>query len=173
MRLIVTGMTANHGGMETYIIEMFRTLKNRIDFTFIVNTDLPIAYQEEILDNGGKIVRLPSKRKHLFSHRKGYTHFFKDNRGKYDLIYCNLLSLTNMDDITYALKNGFPVIVHSHNNNDDVPGRSHEAPRPDHAPPLARQGRGRRMRPAASAQYEMTKKKPAYPPRRSRARRAP
>ncbi len=122
MKVLITGMTANNGGVESYVIELFRNLKNEISFSFLVNTEGRTAYEEEIIKSGCDIIRLPSKRRHPVRHINRYREFFREHRDDYDIVYCNILSLTNIDDILYPFKNGIPVIVHSHNNGDDIGG---------------------------------------------------
>lgn len=122
MRVLITGMTSNYGGVESYVFELYKQLRNDIRFSFLVNTTDKIAFEDELISDGCEIVRLPSRRKDFLSHYQQYGSFFRNNSSKYDLIYCNLLSLTNIDDVKYASKYGLPIIVHSHNCDDDIKG---------------------------------------------------
>ena len=122
MRVLITGMTSNYGGVESYVFELYKQLRNVIRFSFLVNTMDKIAFEDELISDGCEIVRLPSRRKNFLGHYQQYGNFFRNNSSKYDLIYCNLLSLTNIDDVKYASKHGLPVIVHSHNCDDDIKG---------------------------------------------------
>ncbi len=122
MRVLITGMTSNYGGVESYVFELYKQLRSDIRFSFLVNTTDKIAFEDELISDGCEIVRLPSRRKDFLSHYQQYGSFFRNNSSKYDLIYCNLLSLTNIDDVKYASKYGLPIIVHSHNCDDDIKG---------------------------------------------------
>ena len=67
-RILVYGMTNLKGGIESYIMNVYRNLDySKIIFDFICDFS-EIAYYEEIKKNGSKIYFIPSKRKNLFSH---------------------------------------------------------------------------------------------------------
>lgn len=119
-RYLMTGMTPNPGGVEAYIMNLVRHLDpDKVRFDYLVNFEEPIAYEQELRDMGSKIIRLPGRRKHPIHHQIEYRKFFRSKNERYDGIYCNLLSLANIDDLTYAKKSGFKrIIAHSHNADD-------------------------------------------------------
>ena len=119
-RYLMTGMTPNPGGVEAYIMNLVRHLDpEKVRFDYLVNFEEPIAYEEKLREMGSEIIRLPGRRKHPLRHQIEYRRFFRNVNGRYDGIYCNLLSLANIDDLTYAKKNGIRrILAHSHNSDD-------------------------------------------------------
>lgn len=119
-KFLITGMTPTAGGIEAYIMNLLRNIDNKkIQFDFLVNFEDTIAFENEILSYGCHIYRLPGRKKHPFFHYIQYNSFFKKYARHYDGIYCNLLSLTNIDDLCFASKNGISQIIsHAHNNDD-------------------------------------------------------
>ena len=46
----------DHGGAETMIMNYFRTIdKNKVHFDFLVHTDEPGEYDDEIINTGGGV----------------------------------------------------------------------------------------------------------------------
>lgn len=119
-RYLMTGMTPNPGGVEAYIMNLVRHIDpEKVQFDYLVNYEEMIAYEQELRTMGADIIRLPGRRKHPVAHQTVYRKFFKNAGERYDGIYCNLLSLANIDDLTYAKKNKINrIIAHSHNSND-------------------------------------------------------
>ena len=119
-RYLMTGMTPNPGGVEAYIMNLVRHIdSDKIQFDYLVNYEEPIAYEQELQEMGSKIIRLPGRKKHPLRHQMEYRKYFGNVNSRYDGIYCNLLSLANIDDLIYAKKNCIRrIIAHSHNSND-------------------------------------------------------
>jgi len=117
-------MTNNPGGVEAYVMNLVRHLDHeKIRIDFLVNYEGHIAYEEEIKSWGSKIIYLVGRRKHPWKHYCDYRKFFRQHGRAYDGIYCNVLALTNMDDIRFAYKAGIPVIgVHAHNSSAPAGG---------------------------------------------------
>lgn len=102
-RYLMTGMTPNPGGVEAYIMNLVRHIDpEKVQFDYLVNYEEVIAYEQELRTMGADIIRLPGRRKHPVAHQTVYRKFFKNAGERYDGIYCNLLSLANIDDLTYA-----------------------------------------------------------------------
>lgn len=119
-KYLMTGMTPNYGGIEAYIMNLARHIdSNKIHFDFLVNYEETIAFEEELRAMGAEIIRLPGRRKAPVRHETEYRKFFEQCRGKYDGIYCNLMSLANIDDLKYAKKSHIErIIAHSHTSDD-------------------------------------------------------
>lgn len=65
-RILVYGMTNLKGGIESYIMNIYRNLEyNKIIFDFICDFS-EIAYYEEIKKNGSKVYFIPSKERIYF-----------------------------------------------------------------------------------------------------------
>ncbi len=121
-RILVTGLTENPGGVESFFINLHRYVDHTVlQFDFIKHTPLPLAYEDEFKAAGGKVFYLCGRRKNPFRHYMDYSAFYRHNAQNYNGIYCNLLSLTNIDDLKFARRYGIPMrIAHSHNNGDDA-----------------------------------------------------
>lgn len=117
---LMTGMTPNPGGVEAYIMNLVRHIDpEKVRFDYLVNYEKPIAYEQELRDMGSEIIRLPGRRKHPIRHQMEYRKYFESINGRYDGIYCNLLSLANIDDLIYAKKSRIRrIIAHSHTSDD-------------------------------------------------------
>ncbi|WP_270769972.1 glycosyltransferase [Lactobacillus crispatus] len=116
-RVLVYGMTENYGGVESVIINYYRHIPtDHVQFDFITNSQKPIAYQDEILGNGGKVFVIPVKEKHPIEYRKVVHNFFKEKGNQYDAIWVNRNDLINIDYLKLARKYGIKKrIIHSHN----------------------------------------------------------
>ena len=120
LRILITGMTENPGGIEAYIMNIYRNVDHsKLQFDFIVNSNCKIAYNEEISAYGGQIFRLHGRRENPLLHLLDYYLFFKNHSQRYNGIYVNALSLANIDAIKLAYKfNIKKRILHAHNNAD-------------------------------------------------------
>ena len=56
MKIAVVGLSPKVGGVETFIINMFRSLYQKHDFYFLTSYDEDVCYKDEILKNNGKII---------------------------------------------------------------------------------------------------------------------
>lgn len=117
IKVLVVGMTATTGGVESVIMNYFRNVdKRECRFDFISEFN-NIAYQDEILDMGSRIFKVIPRKKSIFRHKKSLCEIFKENR--YDAIWVNLCTLSNISYLKYAKKYGVKVrIVHSHNSKN-------------------------------------------------------
>ncbi|MCB5712147.1 glycosyltransferase family 1 protein [Lactonifactor longoviformis] len=117
-RILVYGMTNNPGGIETYLMNILRSLdKDRITFDFV--TDFPeIVYKEEILSYNSKVFYIPPKGKKLFKHWTKLWRILREHP-EYRIVYFNILdagaAVTML--IPWMLKRR--IIVHSHNGSTD------------------------------------------------------
>lgn len=117
-RILQIGMTSNYGGIESFIMNVYRNIdRNRFQFDFINmepgNKD--IAYSDEIRQLGGKIYKIPGRRENLLENRKQLKRVIRKNN--YDFIHNNILTWSYSDGITLPLKySSSRVIIHSHNS---------------------------------------------------------
>ena len=122
-RILICGLTDTYGGMEAYVMEIFRHCdKNRVQFDFLFFEHQNVSYQHEIKKLGGGIIILPLLKRHPFSYYKSLNRIFKKNQ--YYAVYyqCNH-KLKYLRILSSARKNGVPVrAVHSHNSEDKTIG---------------------------------------------------
>ncbi|OUO46571.1 hypothetical protein B5F79_06515 [Olsenella sp. An285] len=122
MRILVTGFTANYGGVESLVMGYYREMKKLDDalvFDLLGYADEP-AYREEIARLGGKVYTVPSP-KHA-GHRKALKEFFHVHGGEYDALWCNKCDL---HDIGYlqAARSCIPKrILHAHSSRLNYDG---------------------------------------------------
>ena len=122
-RVLIGGFTHNVGGMEIYIMEIYRHMdRTKVQFDFLNIEFEKLAFEDEILELGGKIIKLPTivgdnrNRKRilhdLFSKTKYVAVYFQFNRKP-----------VNFDVFRIAKAYGVKkCIIHSHNSEDHVKG---------------------------------------------------
>lgn len=112
---IVSAM--NRGGLETFIMNIYRNIdRNIVQFDFLVHTDKEGDYDREILELGGNIYSVPSRREGIFENRQALDRFFKSN-DKYNVVHQHVSSLSYIEPLKVAKKYGVKTrIVHSHSS---------------------------------------------------------
>lgn len=119
-RVLVFGMTSNPGGVETFIMNILRSL-DRTQFELDFLTDCEnIAFSDEIKSLGCSIYSIPKRGKHPIKYTKEIKSFFYQNKDYYDVIWVNLCNLINIDTLRLAKENGIQKrIIHCHNAQYD------------------------------------------------------
>ena len=106
-------MTYNPGGMEAYIMSLYRAAdKSRIAFDFVTDFDR-IAYADEIEQGGSKVYFIPAKSKNPFGHLSAFKKLLREHP-EYDVIYFNILNSGAAFTMSVAKKLGRKCYVHSH-----------------------------------------------------------
>lgn len=121
MLVLVFGMTANPGGVESVIMNYYRNIdRNKIDFEFLCTSDT-IAYENEIIQSGGRIYKIVARKENPIRFRIQLHRFMKENAKRYDAIWVNLCSLVNIDYLIEARRFSIPRrIIHCHNADNDA-----------------------------------------------------
>lgn len=117
-KILQIGMTSNYGGIESFIMNVYRNIdRNKFQFDF-VNMETggkALAYSDEIKSLGGKIYNIPGRRENLKANRNQLKKIIEENN--YDFVHNNVLTWSYSDGITLPLKySNSKVIVHSHNS---------------------------------------------------------
>lgn len=117
MRILVSGFTANYGGVESFVMNYYRAIR-QIDPTVIVDllgyTSKP-AYRDEIEKMSGKIYAVSSPKK--ASHKFQLTQFFQEHAKEYDVFWCNKCDLHDIDFLRVAKQFGISKrILHAHSS---------------------------------------------------------
>ncbi|MGG1573183.1 glycosyltransferase family 1 protein [Fictibacillus sp. NRS-1165] len=108
----------NRGGQETFIMNVYRNIdRSKIQFDFVVHSNSKYDYEEEINKLGGKLHRLPPKKKNPLKYFSEIKKLVTVNN--YSIVHrhtCNASSFLEL----YAAKQGGAqiLIAHSHNTND-------------------------------------------------------
>lgn len=117
-RILVYGMTDNMGGIEAYLMNMFRNLnKEEITFDFIV--DFPeMAYSDEVVAAGSKIYKIIAKGANPVKH---LLQFFKIliKHKEYKTVYFNILNAGAAFSMIIPFILGRKIVIHSHNSSDN------------------------------------------------------
>lgn len=82
IRILVWGMSENIGGIETFIMNVYRNIdRNKVQFDFLCSHNSPrIAFEDEIEQMGGRIFRIMySERESIIKSRKCLKDFFKQH----------------------------------------------------------------------------------------------
>lgn len=116
-KILVFGMTQNPGGIESVIMNFYRNInRDKIQFDFLCNCK-EIAYENEIMELGGKIYKITPKSEGYFQYKKELKSFFEQNASKYDGFWMNTCNLNNIDYLKYAKKYKISKrIIHAHNS---------------------------------------------------------
>lgn len=114
-KVLMIGMTKSRGGIETYIMNMFRNIGNEYEFFFPYLEN--IAYEDEIVKLGGKFIKgIPTSRRRPFEYYSKWLNVFKQY--KFDAVYFNNCDIVNLDVLKIAKLSGVPVrIFHAHNSS--------------------------------------------------------
>ncbi len=113
-------MTENPGGVESFLINYYRHVnKSDFQFDFLSNTDVPIAYEDELVNNGSRIFRTTPRSKSIFKFKKELNQIFYKHSSEWDAIWVNVCSLANVDYLKLAKRYGIKKrIIHSHNSQN-------------------------------------------------------
>lgn len=116
----------NRGGAETMIMNLYRHIdRNKVQFDFVENSSEPAAFDDEILNLGGRIYRCPHYNgKNHFTYVKWWNSFFKVHLQEYPIVHGHLGS-TAAIYLSIAKKYGAYTIAHSHSSGTDHSFRSY------------------------------------------------
>ena len=108
----------NRGGIETFIMNVFRNINREcFQFDFLLSSQKN-DYAQEILDLGGVIYYIQGRRCGVINCCKELNHFFSLHKGEYRAIHVHVSSLSSLEPLYYAKRNGVPIrIIHSHSTN--------------------------------------------------------
>ena len=118
-RVLMIGMSSDIGGVESYIINLIRNIdREKYEFYFLHRGK--IAYEEEVINLGGKIISTNVTRHNPIKYIKTMRKIFE--KYKFDAIYYNTCDIMSMDMIMFGKKYGVPVrIIHSHSSYKIIP----------------------------------------------------
>jgi glycosyltransferase involved in cell wall biosynthesis len=107
--------TMNRGGAETMIMNIYRRIdRSRIRFDFLLHTDQPCDYDDEIIALGGNIYRVPKfKALNWFAYTNAIKKILRSH-DEYKIAECHIEAFAAIS-IGIAKTKGLTVIAHSHN----------------------------------------------------------
>lgn len=120
MRILVFGMTENPGGVESFLVNYYRHInRNDIQFDFLCNSYEPVAYENELIELGGRCFHIVARSVNYRKYKSELETLFKEHASEWDAIWVNVCSLANIDYLKIAKKYGIKRrIIHSHNSQN-------------------------------------------------------
>jgi glycosyltransferase involved in cell wall biosynthesis len=117
IRVLQVFAQMNRGGAETMIMNLYRNIdRSKVQFDFIVHTEEKCAFDDEIVQLGGKIYRVPKySGKNHFHYRNGWVQFF-NSHPEYKIIHGHVRSTASIY-LTIAKKYSLTTIAHSHSTS--------------------------------------------------------
>lgn len=117
-QILITGMTTNTGGVETFILNYVQRLYQKIHFDFWCN-NAQCAFEDKLKELGCEVFHGCAYGKDPLQAHKDTKAFFRRNAGKYSCIWASKCMLSNIDDLKFAQKYGIPKrIIHSHSSEN-------------------------------------------------------
>jgi glycosyltransferase involved in cell wall biosynthesis len=115
LRILHVVNKMDRGGIETLLMSIYRNVdRNKIQFDFLVSKYDEGEYDKEILQLGGKIYRVRSRREGVLNNKSDLNQFFRENN--YQIVHVHVSSMTNIQSIKSAKKNKVSTrIIHCHN----------------------------------------------------------
>lgn len=116
-KILIFGMTNGYGGIESFVMGIFRHFpKDQYEFHF-VKTDDHIAYEEELLEAGVNIYHITPRHENARNHYKEMERLFQIET--YDIVWTNRCMLNSIAELKYAKKYGCPIrIMHAHSSKN-------------------------------------------------------
>lgn len=108
----------NRGGAETMVMNLYRAIdKTKIQFDFILHTDKPQDYLDEVKSMGARVFCFPRfKGKNICAIKKIWHQFFKEHP-EYKILHSHVRSYASLY-LPIAKKYGLKTIVHSHSTSN-------------------------------------------------------
>ena len=126
--VLVYGMTDNPGGLETYIVGLFRRMQGKGAHLDILTDFDFVAYAEELTAGGAAIYHIPAKSRSLFKHWGRLRRILREHP-EYSAVYFNILDAGAAVTMLVPFLMGRRVVAHSH-NDDTEKKRLHRLCRP-------------------------------------------
>jgi len=117
IRILQCGMTNNYGGVETFIMSIYKNIdRKKIQFDFLTTHDGVIAYEDEIKQMGGRIFKIEySSRENFVKHFFSLKKFFEEHGSEFKAVHMNKCYPNYTLPLKYAKRSGIENrIVHSH-----------------------------------------------------------
>jgi glycosyltransferase involved in cell wall biosynthesis len=118
INILIYGMSSSYGGIESFIMNVFRNInRKRAQFDFVCYDKKPACHQE-ILELGGMVYIVPERRRNYFIHCKKLKKLMKEKN--YDIVWSNLNSLSDILILKFAFLYSIRMRI-AHVHNSDLP----------------------------------------------------
>lgn len=126
VRILQLGMSANIGGMETYLMAQYRQMDHervQYDFLYFPEKDEDeMVFADEVRAQGSRIYRVVQRRYAPFRHYQEVARLLWAHRREYQAVVLNTCSMDYVFPLLIAKLCGIPCrILHSHNSENGVP----------------------------------------------------
>ena len=117
-RILVFGLTEIPGGVEKFLLNYYRHIdRETIQFDFLCVSPLKAAYEDELLELGGRVFHITSRHQNPLKYQKQVLNVFQKHASEWSAIWVNLNNLANIDYLKIAKRFGVKKrIIHSHNS---------------------------------------------------------
>lgn len=117
-RLLCVLSSMNAGGAETFLMKIYRTIdRSKYQMDFCINVKEKCFYEDEIMDMGGMIHRIPSKSEGVGAFKRALTKIVRDNGYQYVLRITS--NAAGFLDLKIAKKSGATVCIARSSNSSD------------------------------------------------------
>ena len=118
IRVLHVVNSMNCGGTENMLMNIYRNIdKEKIQFDFLVHTDAPAFFDEEIRSLGGRIFYAPRWNiLNFFEYKKVLNAFFKEHDKEFSIVHGHIGS-SSCIYLAIAKKYNLKTIAHSHSAN--------------------------------------------------------
>ena len=118
IRILQIVGTMDMGGIENFIMNVYRNIDcSKVQFDFLIHKETKAIFEEEIIEKGGKIYKIPSISKiGHFKYRKNLKKFFQEHQ-EYKIVHSHYNEISGII-LEIAKKSGIKyTIAHSHSAN--------------------------------------------------------
>lgn len=117
VNVLVVGLTNNPGGMESCVLNYITHIDNNVIHFDFLSVFEKIAFQDKFKKLNSSFFSVSKPSKQYLLYKRQLKKFFKENASKYDVLWLNTCSLSNIDYLKYAKKYGIHTrIIHAHNS---------------------------------------------------------
>lgn len=118
VRVLQVFARLGRGGLEAFIMNLYRNIdREKVQFDFLLSGDGG-DYEEEVIQMGGHIYKIPARNEGLMSYYKNLDSFFRQHKGDWIAIHQHASSLSSIEPLYFAKKYGIKIrIIHAHSSS--------------------------------------------------------
>ena len=118
INILYYGLSDNAGGIERYLFRIATHLnKKEFCINFIDEHEGNLCYKKELEQLGAKFYSVVPRRQNPLKNKRQIKELFQKNH--FDILHCNINTLSYIEPIMQALRAGCKVIVHSRNSGNN------------------------------------------------------
>ena len=97
IKVLHYGLSYNYGGIENIVYSWFKNKPDNIDFDFINDSDMPLAYEDEFKQGGCKVYKVDCRYTHPLKRYLQINEIIK--KEKYDYLHMHVMNLDEIGPI--------------------------------------------------------------------------